>query len=119
MIGIYLLLLVVAAVGVIGIPIRLIQILRGTIRRAYLRLSVVARIAVAIGLTVLLICAIPWVGVIYIAVMVFTDDTTPRIWGGSELGMISSVLGSLYLMAELLLALLTVRQIRKERAISA
>jgi len=112
-------LMVVGAGGIIGIPVRLLQLVRGKIHAVYIHLNGIAKFVVTIGLVGLTVGALSWIGVAYVAVMVFTDDTTPRIWGGSELGMTSGAFGFLYLMVELLLLPLTIRQVRNERVVSA
>ena len=112
-------LMLVGAGAVFGIPVRLFQLVRGSIQTAYSRLSGLSKIVAVIGLVGLTLSALLWMGVAYVAVMVVTDDTTPRIWGGSELAMITSALGFLYLMAELLLLPVTIRQIRNVRVASA
>ena len=116
---IYLLLMVFAAAAIVGIPVRLVQLIRGSIQSVYVRLNVIPRIVVAIGLVGLLVGAVSWLGVVYVAIMVFADDSPLRLWGGSELGMTSSVFGFLYLVVELLLVPVTIRQIRNERVVSA
>lgn len=115
----YLALMLFAAIALVGIPVRIFQLTRGSIQSAYVRLSVVSRIVVTVGLIGLVISAVLWVGVVYVVTMVFMDGTTPRIWGGSELGMTSSVFGFLYLVVELLLLPLTICQNRGERRVSA
>ena len=104
--------------AMIGVSVRLFQLVRGSLQTAYCRLNLFTKFFVTIGLVGLILCGLLWVSVAYVAVMVFTDDTTPRIWGASELGMTSSSLGALYLIVELLLLPLTIRQIRNKRAIS-
>ena len=104
--------------AVLGIPLRLFQLVRGSIQTAYSRLSGFSKIVAVIGLVGLILSALLWIGVAYVAVMVFTDDTTPRVWGGSELGMTTSALGFLYVIVELLLMPVTIRQIRSVRVIS-
>ena len=116
---IYLLLMIFAAVAIVGIPVRLVQLIRGSIQSVYVQLNVIPRIVVTIGLAGLLVGAVSWLGVVYVAIMVFTDDLPLRLWGGSELGMTFSVFGFLYLVVELLLVPLTISQIRNERAVSA
>ncbi len=116
---IYLLLMIFAAVAIVGIPVRVFQFIQGSIQSVYARLSVIPRIVVTIGLAGLLVGTVSWLGVVYVAFKVFTDDSPLRIWGGSELGMTSSVFGFLYLVVELLLVPLTIGQIRNERAVSA
>lgn len=108
--------MVFAAVATVGIPVRLFQLIRGRIRAIYVNLSGTSKIVVTIGLLGLVVGALSWLGVVYVAIMVFTDDTTPRLWGGSELGMTSSVLGIVYLAIEILLSPLSIRQFQNRRA---
>jgi len=111
-------LMIVGAGAMIGVSVRLFQLVRGSLQAAYCRLNLFTKFFVTIGLVGLILCGLLWVWVAYVAVMVFTDGTTPRIWGASELGMTSSSLGALYLIVELSLLPLTIRQIRNKRAIS-
>ncbi len=113
------LLMVVGVGAMIGIPVRIVRLARGDLRSTYLRLNFYSKIVVTIGLVGLLLGALLWFGVAYVAVMVYSDDTTPRIWGGSELGMSTSTFGLLYLVVELLLLPLTTRRTRSERVESA
>ena len=113
-------LLIIICVGaMIGVPVRLFQLVRGSIQAAYSRMGAFSKLIVTVGLVILVLSAFSWAGLMYVAVMVFTDDTTPRIWGGSEFGMTSSVLGFLYLIAELLLLPVTIHQLRNKRVASA
>ncbi len=110
--------MLVGAIAMIGVPVRLFQLVRGSLQAAYSRLNLFSKFFVTIGLVGLILGGLLWISVAYVAVMVFTDDTTPRIWGASELGMTSSSFGALYLIVELLLLPLTIRQIRNKRAVS-
>ncbi len=110
--------MLVGAGAMIVVPVRLFQLVRGSLRAAYNHLNLFSKFFVTIGLVGLILSGLSWIGVAYVTVMVFTDDTTPRIWGTSELTMTSSSFGALYLVDELLLQPLTIRQIRSERAAS-
>lgn len=115
-------LVLLMAVGVgamIGIPIRVFLLARSDIRAEYLGLNLLSKVFVTLGLVGLFLGALSWFGVAYVAVMVYLDDTTPRLWGGSEFGMTTSALGVLYLVVELLLLPLTRHGSRSEEVESA
>jgi hypothetical protein len=115
----YVFLMLAGAGAMIGVPARFIQVVRGSFRAAYSRLNLLPKFFVTIGFFGLLLGGLSWIGVAYVAVKVIADDATPRIWGGSEIGLTSASFGALYLVVEFLLLPLTIRQIRNERAVSA
>ena len=112
-------LMLAGAGAMIGVPVRLFQLTRGSLQVAYSQLNLFSKIYVTIGLAGLFLGSLLWIGVAFVTVMVFTDATTPRIWGTSELAATSSLFGALYLLVELLLLPATIRQIRNKRAVSA
>ena len=65
--------------AMIGVPVRLFQLVRGSLQAVYGRLNLLSRFLVSIGLVGLILGGLSWIGVAYVAVMVFTDDTPPRI----------------------------------------
>jgi len=111
MTAIYVLMLAGAG-AMIGVPVRLLQLARGSLQSVYSSLNSYSKIFATTGLVGLFLGGLLWIGVAYVALMVFTDDTTPRIWGISELAAASSLFGALYIVVELLLLPLTIRQIR-------
>lgn len=111
MTAIYVLMLA-GAVAMIGVPVRLFQLARGSLQSAYSRLNSYSKFFATIGLVGLFLGGLLWIGLAYVMLMVFTDDTSPRIWGISELAATSGSFGAFYLVVELLLLPLTIRQIR-------
>lgn len=112
-------LIAVSVAALIGIPIRVLQLFRGKFQPIYESLGALGNIIVTIGLVLVVLGAVAWAGVAYVAVMILTDDPARRVWGGSEFWMVATVAGFLYISAELLLIPATIRQVRKRRAVSA
>lgn len=100
----YIVTLVLAATGIaaaIGVPLRLFLLRRwfAVFRRA----GVVPKVLAALGLLLLAPATFLWLYALYVAWKVFLDPGTPRVWGGSELGMTLTALGMVYFATELLL----------------
>ncbi len=88
-------------VAAIGAPVRILR------ARAwfpvFVRPGIVPKRVCALGLALLIPSALLWLYCVHVAYKVFLDPGTPRLWGGSELGMTPTGLAVLYGVAELLL----------------
>lgn len=97
-----LILLTIAGIAaLIGLPVRLA--LAGRWLSGFRRLRLAARLVSGLGLVLLAPATVLWLYSLHVLYKVFVNPGTPPVWGRSELSMILSALGAVFLAAELLL----------------